>query len=259
MTVTTSESQRREGVELDDVRRDFYDSYVESQYRYLNDLSDEGYERSIGAQGRSLVGLLPEDRSARILEIGCGNGAFLQAAARAGYGALKGIDASRQQVEYCTSRGLDAECVDGAEFLRQSSEFFDAIVMSDVLEHMTKDYAMEVLRGCRSALRPGGRVITRVPNMSNPLNLRTRYADMTHGIGFSVESLSQALRATDFEIDRVYGDFGEDPRWLVRLVFDRFLWWAYRQFVKRTMHLPFPIVRGKNLIGVGVKPAIEQT
>lgn len=238
---------------VDPVRVGLYETYVDDIYGWQNDLSAAGFEKHVRSQERTFAPLLPADRGAAILEIGCGDGALMTAARRLGYKSVEGIDASPQQVELCRRAGLEVACAGAAEFLRSADRPYDTVVMSDVLEHMTTEYALEVLRLTHRRLRPGGKVIIRVPNMSNPLNLRTRYADLTHGIGFTVESLRQALIATGFEVETLRGEYFLHARWWVRLVFDRILWKAFQVFVRRTLHLPAPIERGKNLLAVGRK------
>ena len=57
-----------------------------------------GLERRRPYLDRLVRDHFPSDRSARILDLGCGHGAILWAAARAGYTQLAGVDASPEQV-----------------------------------------------------------------------------------------------------------------------------------------------------------------
>jgi SAM-dependent methyltransferase len=242
--------------QLDSERAQLFARYTQDFYGFQNDLSAEGIEKLVRYAGQALVPLLPPDRQAPILEVGTGGGGFLVAARRAGYTAVSGLDVSSQQVDFCRQLGFaDVECVSGVDYLSRPGRAFAAIVMADVLEHLTKAEALAIPQLTFQRLVPGGRFIVRVPNMSNPLNVRTRYADLTHEVGFTLESLAQLLRNADFEVDQVRGEYALHPRWFVRLVFDRLLWAAFKVFARRTLHLPFPIERGKNLIAVGIRPA----
>lgn len=242
--------------QLDSQRAQLFARYTEDFYRFQNDLSDEGLERMASAAGQSLVPLLPFEKDLPILEIGTGGGGFLTASRRAGFTNVSGLDVSAQQIEFCRRLGFSAvECVSGVDYLERPGQSFAAIVMADVLEHLTKAEALRIPGLAFRRLLPGGRLIIRVPNLSNPLNLRTRYADLTHEVGFTLESLAQLLRNADFQVQQVRGDYAPHPRWPVRLVFDQILWAAFKMFVRRTMRLPFPIERGKNLVAVGIKPA----
>ncbi len=241
---------------LEEQRARLLARYTEDFYGVQNDLSEEGVEKLACYAAQALVPLLPEDRQAPILEIGAGCGGFLLAARRAGYANVAALDLSPQQVDFCRKLGFpEVECADAVAALSRPGRQFAAIVMADVLEHLSKAEALAVPQLAFRRLLPGGRLILRVPNMSNPLNVRTRYVDLTHEVGFTLESLGQLLRSAGFEVERVGGEYALHPRWPVRLIFDRLLWAAFRVFVRRTLHLPYPIERGKNLVAVGVKPA----
>ncbi len=122
--------------------------------------------------------------------------------------------------------------------------------MSDVVEHLPREQVLPVLVAAGQRLAPDGRLVLRVPNLSNPLNLRTRYVDFTHQVGFWQESLGQVLRIAGLEVERLYGSFYEHRRWLARVLFDRLLWRAFLLFYRHTMQLKDRPVRGKNLIAV---------
>lgn len=78
-----------------------------------------------------LSGLVPSNSV--ILDVGCGAGAFLEAANRAGYGA-RGIDVSSDAAQLCRERGLDAF---SGDFLTWGTEGeFSVITMWDVIEHL---------------------------------------------------------------------------------------------------------------------------
>jgi SAM-dependent methyltransferase len=240
-------------------RERIYDDYLRTTYAPRNDVSESGVAQSAKKYARYFAPFLPADRDEPLLEIGSGNGAFLLCARELGYRDLAGIDIAPEQVELCRRVGFDqVECADALGYLRGSTRRFGTIVASDVLEHIPKDQVIQVLDEMYAHLRPGGRVILRVPNLSNPLNLRTRYVDFTHESGFTVESLQQVLRSAGFRVQTVVGEFSPNRRWLVRLVFDQLLWRAFLAFYRRTMHLGHDVERGKNLIAVAVRPDAER-
>ena len=232
-------------------RARIYETYNASTYAARNDLSEPGLARAAAVYRRELAPYLPEDRDLPILEIGCGVGSFLACARELGYSDVRGIDIAPDQVRFCHDRGFaGVEVADGLSYLARTEDRYGAVVMSDVLEHLDKDAALATLEAVASRLLPQGRLILRVPNLSNPLNVRTRYVDFTHEIGFSQESLAQVLRLTGFDILSIHGEFTPHRRWLVRLVFDRLLWKAVKLIYRHTFHLKSEIVRGKNLIAV---------
>jgi SAM-dependent methyltransferase len=98
---------------------------------------------------------------ARVLDVGCGNGEFLLAAAERGYHG-EGIDISEPVVAHCRSRGLAARADD---FLTaEYAEPFDVITFWDVVEHLRSP--AEFLKRARRLLAPGGMVLIKTPGFN---------------------------------------------------------------------------------------------
>lgn len=95
-----------------------------------------------------------------ILDVGCGNGEFMAAAAEAGYRPF-GIDLSPAAAELCRSRGLRA--VSGDFLTAQLPGPFDAVTMWDVLEHLPDPASF--VRRARELLAPGGVLVMKVPTV----------------------------------------------------------------------------------------------
>jgi SAM-dependent methyltransferase len=100
---------------------------------------------------------LPE--GAHLLDVGCGTGFFLEAAARR-Y-RVSGLDPSPQAVGFCHQRGLSGVREGSVESLADLAPAFDAVTFFDVLEHLPDDVGALTL--ARKVLRPGGRVVVSVP------------------------------------------------------------------------------------------------
>ena len=95
-----------------------------------------------------------------LLDVGCGNGIFLEFARRAGWQA-QGIDFDAEAVACCTRKGLNVK-VGGIDALCDQAECFDWITLSHVIEHVHDPLA--VLRACHRLLKPGGRAAVIVPD-----------------------------------------------------------------------------------------------
>lgn len=96
---------------------------------------------------------------ARILDVGCGTGRYLRLLAAQGLNAT-GVDANRNIVDANRAAGLD--CVTQAEFAG-TSESFDLILVSHVIEHFSSAELLLFLDGYLDRLRAGGWLVVATP------------------------------------------------------------------------------------------------
>jgi len=103
-------------------------------------------------------------RRGRLLEIGFGDGSFLQAMAARGWEA-QGIDISAAAVS--AARARPGVAVEQGDLLKKAynPESFDLVVMRHVLEHVRDPEA--TLDEVRRILKPGGAVCVVVPNIES--------------------------------------------------------------------------------------------
>jgi SAM-dependent methyltransferase len=111
-------------------------------------------------QIRKLAKFLPP-RDEPILELGCGGGHFLRALERHGYSDLTGIDRTPELGRAFEGTHIRYRALDLDRSLELGGPY-QAIVMNYVIEHFVSPEA--VLRACRKALAPGGRVLLLTPN-----------------------------------------------------------------------------------------------
>ena len=98
---------------------------------------------------------------AKILEVGVGAGGNLLHFKKLGY-EVKGFDIMPEAIQYCKGRGLnDVSVHDIAQPWPARKDFFDVVVMLDVLEHLERP--VESLRFASRALKANGIVILTVP------------------------------------------------------------------------------------------------
>ena len=178
---------------------ELFDEYFDSIFKQSNELTAGAYERSAENLGRDLEKFLPRDKSAKILDVGCGCGHFLYYLKRMGYLDASGIDVSPQQVEYCLkTAGVKASRANASEFLKGKDGYYDFISMMSMLEHLPKDSVVPMLRTVHAALKDGGTLIVVVPNMASIIGASLRYRDFTHECGFTETSLNQVLWLAGF-------------------------------------------------------------
>ena len=145
--------------------------------------------------------VLPLDREATILDIGCGCGTLLADLRSRGYRSLRGIDRSDEAVRACTEAGLDVIKIGSiSEFCRAEPPRQDLVIMSHVLEHIEKDAIVGTLRAIREHLLvPGGKLIVVTPNAQSATGCYWAYEDFTHTTIFTAGSLYFVLKCAGFQ------------------------------------------------------------
>ncbi len=91
----------------------------------------------------------------RLLDIGCGLGFLVEAAARHGI-ISEGIEANSNLVSRSISRGLNVSC-STIENLKKDGRKYDFIVFSSVLEHLV--HPDIIIQSCKDLLNEGGIII----------------------------------------------------------------------------------------------------
>ena len=111
-------------------------------------------------------------RTARVLDVGCGTGAILEALS-ARYDAW-GSDVAPQAIAFCRERGL-TRLHTGTLDQYPPSAPFDLITMLDMVEHVEDDRGL--LRAAHTLLGKGGHMLITVPAFPS---LWSRYDEILH-------------------------------------------------------------------------------
>jgi SAM-dependent methyltransferase len=106
----------------------------------------------------------------RLLDLGCGSGAFTIGAARMGYDALglssddRNMEVARERAQYCGATSVRFENCDLRHLSARKDLHgkFDVILLFEVLEHVVDDE--KLLREAVKCLKPGGRLLFTAPN-----------------------------------------------------------------------------------------------
>ena len=146
------------------------DGYLQARFGYLRGVGPRGYRLLAPLAwlhpsgpvklGADVLYLKAPTPGMRLLEIGCGDGRFLQRMQALGWNT-QGIDPDPQAVEQARQRGLTVQC---GELFEQNfpDQYFDAICMNHVIEHVYDPVGLLV--ECRRVLKAHGTVTLVTPN-----------------------------------------------------------------------------------------------
>jgi SAM-dependent methyltransferase len=191
-----------------------YATYVSANKQYLYRAARLGRARDKGIRNALWFlknWLPPVDSKPRILDLGCGPGDLLAAFRHAGYTALSGVDISAEQVAIARNSFPGVVQGDLFDYLRQPDIGpFDLITAFDLLEHLTRDEAIEFLRLVHGKLRSGGTLILQLPNGDSPFAGSVYWSDLTHETQYTAISLRHLLEACGFR-DCEFQEHGPTP------------------------------------------------
>jgi 2-polyprenyl-3-methyl-5-hydroxy-6-metoxy-1,4-benzoquinol methylase len=129
------------------------------------------------------------------LDVGCGIGRNLEHLDGDGVG----VDINQHSVEMAQSRGFRAHTV--SEFPRSQDAVtggYGTILFAHVLEHMTLDEAVSLVREYLPYLKPGGLVVVIVPQESGFAS------DPTHVSMVDSEQIQRIAQANELATERVF-------------------------------------------------------
>jgi len=124
---------------------------------------------------------LKGDATARIVDVGCGRGEWLELLGSEGFKAL-GVDMNAAMVSACREHGLAAECEDAIAYLRRQPEGSVAAVTGfHIIEHLPFETLVALFDAALHALRKDGLIIFETPNPENLMvGACNFYTDPTH-------------------------------------------------------------------------------
>jgi SAM-dependent methyltransferase len=150
---------------------------------------------------RQLERWLPADKSARILEIGPGNGLALSELAAAGYGP-EGIEADKELAILLMDKGLNVKWIKAEDticHLEAHRDSYGLVYAKNVMEHVPVDSQIDLVRAVAGSLQLGGHFVCETPNALAPLANWHRYMDWTHTCLFTTFSLEFILANAGLE------------------------------------------------------------
>jgi 2-polyprenyl-3-methyl-5-hydroxy-6-metoxy-1,4-benzoquinol methylase len=148
----------------------------------------------------------PDNKSAKILDIGPGKGEMLSCLNKQGFSNIEAVDISESVVDFIKKLGYKCSLTnDLVSFLAENSNRYDFITMCDVVEHIPKNQTLDIMHAVYNALADSGTLIVQVPNMQSMVADIFRYDDFTHETGYTERSLAHMLTLCGFTSIQCYG------------------------------------------------------
>jgi len=157
---------------------------------------------------------LANNRQARILEIGCGDGATgVLALLQGKCGTYCGVELCKNAADKAKDRITEVLVGDIENLeLPWPPEYFDAVILSEVLEHLVDPWS--VLRKIRPLVKPCARVFASSPNVSHHKVIRMLIAgewsltdlgvmDRTHLRWFTPRTYKALFESSGYVVDSV--------------------------------------------------------
>ncbi len=196
-----------------------------------------------------LLKVLPKNKEANILDIGCGLGQYLNEINKMGYTKTLGIDISDESIKACTEKGINVVKIeDVITFSKTITEKFDFITMSHVLEHVDKDKIIDTLIAIKtSLLKEGGAFVVMIPNGQSNTGGYWMYEDFTHSTLFTAGSIIYVLKSAGFEeINFLNPDGTDDMSFVKKFIIKTLLSWYrlkedfWNMVTQSSFHKPSP-------------------
>ena len=102
------------------------------------------------------------DTGSKVLDIGCGRGAFLKKIKDEKNCTVKGLELNPSAYEFIRQRDIDVEMRTIEDFSADHQNEYDYVVFFQVLEHILE--IKSFMSAALSCLKPGGKLILAVPN-----------------------------------------------------------------------------------------------
>lgn len=172
-------------------------NWDEAKFSQINDIDRAYFNAEIKRMASSL------SRNPIILEIGFGNGKFLQYCKEKKWHPI-GIEANQLLVATAIDHGFHA--INTTSLSSFKDEQFDLIVAFDVLEHMQHTKIIELLQNIRRILKDDGQFLARFPNADSPFGLMNQNGDVTHITSIGSGKIQYFATVTNFQIYFIGGE-----------------------------------------------------
>jgi SAM-dependent methyltransferase len=137
------------------------------------------------------------------------------------------------------SMDVDREQVHDFYSLEEIQETFDVVFLFEVIEHLSLEEGVRLLKKAYDLLNEGGRLILTTPNVFNPSRF---WRDATHKVAYCYDELGGLLLAQGFQIKAMYRTYSD--------AFHRYL---FRLYIMAPLHRYLGVDFAKSILVIAEK------
>jgi 2-polyprenyl-3-methyl-5-hydroxy-6-metoxy-1,4-benzoquinol methylase len=138
-----------------------------------------------------------------LLEIGFGEGLFLDWAKHAGY-RISGVEINDDLYTLAKQRGHEVFLGNTQTVLQGVKHEFDAVFLFDVLEHLTLEDISDLFGFLKTVLKENGTILVRVPNGGSPFGRLLQHGDATHETVLTAPKLQDIAQLSGLEVQKAF-------------------------------------------------------
>lgn len=156
---------------------------------------------------KNLRSHLPANKSARILDFGCGTGLMLRFLHKKGYTNLHGADIDSTGWDDLKAVAQSLIKIDDAiAFLKSVENTYDFIIAKDVIYYFDRKIILRLVEALRSALLPGGTIYFEVFNGATLTGPYVQYKDLGIELILTEQSLTSLIRQSGLHLVCIKGN-----------------------------------------------------
>ena len=178
-----------------------FENYYSMHGEYAK-LDEHAFQGKVFTIGEIFKKIQKNEKSLKILDLGCGDGALAYFCAKNGYSNYYGVDICEYFIKINKNKypDLSFEFINAFDFLSSNTEKFDIVFMAHVFEHFDMEAGEKLLDLIENNLNEGGILINVMPNAASIFGAcEMRFKDITHKLIYTDVSFSQLLSKTNFK------------------------------------------------------------
>lgn len=157
-----------------------------------------------------------------ILEIGFGEGLFLEWASQSGFN-INGIEINHDFYTLAQKKGFKVYLGDLKDVINELEKKYNGIFLFDVLEHMTLEEILDLFYLLKRVLKKNGTILTRSPNGASPFGGFLQHGDATHATVLTGSKIQDIAQLSGLVVKGIYNGArtkkkGKHKNWILKSI-----------------------------------------